>query len=78
MIVSIPCNKWDRCSDSTTVKIIGENQNKLQPKADVGSEPNITPLKNLGQQQENQWLRGPSENQPSEEKKSPQDCLVKV
>jgi hypothetical protein len=34
-------------------------------RADVDLEPKSTPLTNLGQQQENQWLRGPSENQPS-------------
>jgi hypothetical protein len=48
------------------VKIICENQNTIQPKVDVDSEPKRAhPITNIGQQQENQWLRGPSKNQPS-------------
>jgi hypothetical protein len=46
------------------VKIICENQNTIQPKANIDSEPKRTPLTNLGNNKK-KWLRGASENQPS-------------
>jgi hypothetical protein len=61
---SSPHNRWDRHSDSAMVKLLCENQNIIQPKFDVDIEPKSTPLKNLGQQQANQWLRGPSKTHP--------------
>jgi hypothetical protein len=60
------------------VKIIFANKNTIQPNANLYSEPKRTPLTNLGQQQENQWLRGLPKNNPLGEMKSPQDYLVKV
>jgi hypothetical protein len=47
----------DPC-DSSMVKIICENQNTIQPKADVDSKPKSTPLKNLGQQQAKPMAQG--------------------
>jgi hypothetical protein len=53
------------------VKIIFANKNTIQPNANLYSEPKRTPLTNLGKQQENQWLRGPSKKQPSGEDEVP-------
>jgi hypothetical protein len=70
---SSPRNRWDRCCDSTTVKMICETQNTIQPKVNLDSKPKSTPLTNLGQQQANQRLSGPSKNQPSRGDEVPQD-----
>jgi hypothetical protein len=40
-------------------------RNNNQPMVELDIEPKSTPLENLGYQQENQWIKGPSENQPS-------------
>jgi hypothetical protein len=65
MIVSSPHNRRYRHVDSTIMKIICAHKKKFEPKVNVDLEPNGTPLKNLGQQQVNQWLKGPSKNQHS-------------
>jgi hypothetical protein len=47
------------------LKIVCENEKQIQPKADVDSKPKKMPIKNTRQKKENQWLKEPSENQPS-------------